>query len=461
MAQAANPTDIIVVLGSLTNEDGSLTEMMKSRVKRAAELYTSFKQQNIDCRVIATGYQAPDQQVVTEASAMEKYAVDNNLIDPEHIIKEEKASSTAENAYYSRIIIDGFEASNVHVVTTELHMERTKKFFEKLYSPDVYSVKFYECTHDMDDEERKQREDREEKYFPLIDEHIKIIMPKIILPDGKMVEILKSTLFPTNLFNHGFTTRHGGVSTYRTLSSLNLKYSDKRRDPEINVQENRRRLALTARFEAEKFQMARCVHGADVWVVGDPQRDSYDAIVTDKQRVTIAAPGSDCATVLFCDPVKKVCGAAHSGWRGTLDMIDAAVIDVLLTRFECKVKNIVVAIGPSIGPCCFEVGDDVAEKFTTAFGDSVVVQREGEPRPFVDLRLSIRLQLEKKGVPPKNIDDGTSEMDETSKSQHPTQCTKCDPQQRFFSYRRDGEQYGTQVGFISVREIDDSNCHIL
>ena len=103
----------------------------------------------------------------------------------------------------------------------------------------------------------------------------------------------------------------------------------------------------------------------------------------------------------------QVCGAAHSGWRGTLDMIDAAVIDVMLTRFECKVKNIVVAIGPSIAPCCFEVGDDVAEKFTTAFGDSVVVWTEGQPRPFVDLRLSIRLQLEKKGVPPKNIDDGT------------------------------------------------------
>lgn len=70
---------------------------------------------------------------MTEASAMEKYAVENNLIDPEHIIKEEKASSTAENAYYSRIIIDEFEASNVHVVTTELHMERTKKFFEKVW----------------------------------------------------------------------------------------------------------------------------------------------------------------------------------------------------------------------------------------------------------------------------------------------------------------------------------------
>ena len=61
MEQTDNPTNIIVVLGTLTNEDGSPTEMMKSRIKRAAELYTSLKQQNIDCRVIVTGYQAPDQ----------------------------------------------------------------------------------------------------------------------------------------------------------------------------------------------------------------------------------------------------------------------------------------------------------------------------------------------------------------------------------------------------------------
>lgn len=63
MVKADNPTDIIVVHGSRTNEDGSPTEMMKSRIKRAAELYTSLKQQNIDCRVIVTGYQAPDQVI--------------------------------------------------------------------------------------------------------------------------------------------------------------------------------------------------------------------------------------------------------------------------------------------------------------------------------------------------------------------------------------------------------------
>ena len=73
---------------------------------------------------------------------MEKYAVDNNLIDSEHIIKEEKASSTAENAYYSRIIIDEFEASKVHVVTTEVHMERAKKFFEKVWYKAVLKFAF-------------------------------------------------------------------------------------------------------------------------------------------------------------------------------------------------------------------------------------------------------------------------------------------------------------------------------
>ena len=180
-------------------------------------------------------------------------------------------------------------------------------YITQLYSPQVYNVKFYDCTHEMDDDEKKKRESREEKYFPLIDDHIKMIMPKLTLPDGKMIEILQSSLIPTDVFTHGFTMRHGGVSTYKTLSSLNLVHSDKRRDLSVNVQENRRRLALTCRFAPDKFRVAKCVHEANVWVVGDQEPDSYDALVTDNSHVTIAAPGADCVPVLFCDPVKKVC----------------------------------------------------------------------------------------------------------------------------------------------------------
>ena len=72
------------------------------------------------------------QQSVTEASVMEQYAVENSLIDKEHIIKEEQATTTAENAYYSRIIVDEHDATNVHVVTSEFHMERARNIFEKV-----------------------------------------------------------------------------------------------------------------------------------------------------------------------------------------------------------------------------------------------------------------------------------------------------------------------------------------
>lgn len=72
------------------------------------------------------------QQPITEASAMKKYALENKLIDKEHIIKEEQATTTAENAYYSRIIVDERDAVNVHVITSEFHMERARNIFEKV-----------------------------------------------------------------------------------------------------------------------------------------------------------------------------------------------------------------------------------------------------------------------------------------------------------------------------------------
>ena len=171
--------------------------------------------------------------------------------------------------------------------------------------PQAYNLKFYGCTHVMDENEKEYREDREKRLHTCADYHIKMVVQKMT-PDCRPIEVLQSKLLPTDTFNHGFTTRHGGVSTYRTLASLNLVYSEKRRDPLINVQENRHRLAVSCHFDIEQFYVAKCVHGANVWVVGDPEPDSYDAIVTGKSHVTVAAPGADCPTVLFCDPVRKV-----------------------------------------------------------------------------------------------------------------------------------------------------------
>ena len=103
----------------------------------------------------------------------------------------------------------------------------------------------------------------------------------------------------------------------------------------------------------------------------------------------------------------QVCGSAHSGWAGTLAQISSNVISVMMNRFGCNVGDVRVVIGPSIGPCHFEVGEDLANRFKEKISPDVVVWRKGAPKPFVNLRKSARLQLETVGVGPGNIEDGS------------------------------------------------------
>ncbi|XP_031752991.1 laccase domain-containing protein 1 isoform X2 [Xenopus tropicalis] len=126
------------------------------------------------------------------------------------------------------------------------------------------------------------------------------------------IVILKSYLIPETNFLHGFTTRTGGISYVPTLSSLNLFSSSKRRDPREVVAENFRRLGKAAGFDPKTYVSVKVDHASDVWIMGKSEPDSYDGIVTNQKGVTIAAPGADCIPMLFCDPVRKACGAAHS-----------------------------------------------------------------------------------------------------------------------------------------------------
>ena len=170
-----------------------------------------------------------------------------------------------------------------------------------------YKVQFHLTTHAMDEAEAKRRTGRETEFLNNVDKNLENIVRQRTTADLKPVTILQSSLIPSSLFRHGFSTRFGGVSTYKTLSSLNLYYTPKRRDPKINVDENRKRLAQACNFSLDSFHLAKANHGSAVWVVGDPELENYDGIVTNKSGVTIAAPGADCMIILFCDPVKKVC----------------------------------------------------------------------------------------------------------------------------------------------------------
>ncbi|KAM8855092.1 purine nucleoside phosphorylase LACC1 isoform 2-T2 [Spinachia spinachia] len=182
-------------------------------------------------------------------------------------------------------------------------------------------------------------------------------------------------------------------------------------------------------------------HGNRVWVVGQAEPESYDAMVTDRTGVVLAAPGADCVPILFADPRSKVIGAAHAGWKGTLTGVAMATVGAMVTEFGCRVSDIVVAVGPSVGACCFTLDGQQAEDFHRVHRDCVPDPES--VRPHIDLRLANRVLLQRGGVLPGHIYD----YKETQR------CTSCHPED-FFSHVRDGLNFGTQVGFLWIRETD-------
>uniref|UniRef100_A0A1A8ENT3 Purine nucleoside phosphorylase LACC1 n=2 Tax=Nothobranchius korthausae TaxID=1143690 RepID=A0A1A8ENT3_9TELE len=257
------------------------------------------------------------------------------------------------------------------------------------------------------------------------------------------IRVLKSSLIP-DCFGHGFNTRSGGVSCIPTLSSLNLFSSCKRRDPVAVVMENKRRLALHAGFHPLPLQSVKVNHASDVWVLGQAEPDSYDAMVTNQSGLVLTAPGADCMPILFADPVKRVIGAAHAGWKGTLMGVAMATVNAMVANFDCRMNDILVAVGPAVGVCCFTLPREQALDFLSIHPDCVPDPES--PKPHVDIRLANRVLLQNGGVLPEHIHD-----DSVKNQSWVSQCTSCHPDD-FFSHVRDGLNFGTQLGFLWVKE---------
>ena len=252
-----------------------------------------------------------------------------------------------------------------------------------------------------------------------------------------MLEILESSVMPTRAegFVHGFPTRHGGISTGKR-ESLNLGY--RWGDDPANVAENRRRVAAAAGFDPERLQVTKHVHGTRVWIVGDdaPDPPEFDVLATDRPGDTLGAFAADCIPMVFADPARRVVAAAHAGWRGTVAGVAAIAIRALADRFGSRPADVRVALGPSIGPCCFEVGAEVTAEFRAALPGLAGLIVDGPRKEHVDLRVATRAFLERAGVLPGSIDDRPP-------------CTRCDGE-RFFSFRRDGMEGGVHMGFVGL-----------
>lgn len=246
-------------------------------------------------------------------------------------------------------------------------------------------------------------------------------------------------------FAHGFSTRAGGVSAapYDTLN-LGARWGD----VIASVEENRRRL-LRAVGVAGPLYVARQVHGVAVVRVragDDPAAIAgleADALITADPGVPLGVFVADCIPALIVDPRTGAVGAAHAGWRGTVAGVLPAVVRAFATEFDARPGDLRVVLGPAIGPCCFEVGPEVAREFEAALGsvgdrahaDIVMPSPRGVAGKWhVDLKAANRLLLARAGVPPEAI-DATPD------------CT-CHEPTRFFSYRRDRET-GQSMGIVA------------
>lgn len=242
---------------------------------------------------------------------------------------------------------------------------------------------------------------------------------------------------------HGFTTRVGGVSKGH-LSSLNLGMH--RGDDPENVRENYRRLAQAVGFAPEKLVLANQTHSDIVRVVTDrdclgslSHRDypECDGLVTNTPGVVLMVFSADCTPILLQDPVTGAVGAVHAGWRGTAAGIVKNAVEKMVSAFGCKAENIRAAIGPNIGPCCFETDADVPEAMVSALGEEAMpfIRPRGE-KFYLDLKQINALWLRRSGVT------------DISVSRH---CTACSPD-LFWSHRLTKGKRGSQGGIIVRKE---------
>lgn len=180
----------------------------------------------------------------------------------------------------------------------------------------------------------------------------------------------------TGVVKSAFSTRLGGVSK-GYYESMNLSFD--RGDDRDAVLENFRRIAEAIGTDCQNMVLSRQTHTANVRVVTEEdkgkgilrERDytDVDGLVTNVPGICLVTSYADCVPLYFVDPVKKVIGLSHSGWRGTVGKIGKETVRVMKERFGCDPSDILAAVGPSICQECYEVSADVIEQFKKAFDE--------------------------------------------------------------------------------------------
>ena len=234
---------------------------------------------------------------------------------------------------------------------------------------------------------------------------------------------------------HGFLGRRGGksVGPYASLN-VSFRVGD---DPQA-VKDNICDLKREVGAHDLRIVTMKQVHGDRIVDVKDnrlKEAGEADGLVTEERGLFPAVLTADCVPILFSVRERKLVAVAHAGWRGTLAGIAAKMVRHLSESYGVDSSSIEAALGPSIGPCCYEIGVDVAGPLVQRWGSSAErCLKSTGGKSCLDLRMLNRLILEDAGVPPAQIS-----------SVGP--CTSCAVED-FFSYRREKKETGRQISFI-------------
>ncbi len=265
---------------------------------------------------------------------------------------------------------------------------------------------------------------------------------------------------------HGFSTRPGGATNCYGGKSLNLGFT--KDDSRDNVEKNRRRflVALGAANAGKPWPLVglRQIHSDVIHIVTSPVPEPLagDGLITNSPGIALAVMTADCLPVMVVDRKNNAAGVFHAGWRGTVQRIVEKGLGIMRREFASTPQDIDAVIGPGIGRCCYEVGDELKAKFESQFAyagelfhevfDSNPVREKypmlfmnarapghGDtgPKLHLDLAEANRRQLLAAGVPENQI---------TVLGQ----CTACDTR-KFFSHRAEKGKTGRMMAVVGIR----------
>jgi polyphenol oxidase len=259
---------------------------------------------------------------------------------------------------------------------------------------------------------------------------------------------------------HGFSTSSGGVSTLGAEKVLNLGFTEWDRAENVRVNRHRFQIAI----EARKLSLValKQFHSDVICDFNAKPQEacSADASISNTPGLLLGIQTADCVPILLVDPVKRAVAAVHAGWRGTLKRIVEKTVGRMEMQYGSRPKDLIAAIGPAIGGCCYEVGVEVAATFQSQFPQAPEwfdeLRTGDEPNPLqwlnqfppghqpppksvrLDLRKANRAQLLAVDLDAKNI--FVSDL-----------CTACHPE-LLFSYRKDGSESGRMMSAIGIAE---------